>query len=630
MGGYLPEPDEWMQPQREPEAILPQPQQPISRQQQVAAAYQQSQQEIQQAQSVAATREEDLNVAQYMTKMLDPTVPKAARQFLFRELSTRMGVDPKGETSQNFGKMLLGLEPEALERLNRGYADRIKNATPGQIKQMTQAVLQGDVSGIELMKMANVRVAQAGGGGTPGVIPAQPTAPISGPPGALPPAPGTTPPAADPAAAAGGPPSPSTRRYKGQGETIPFHQPVEPGLVRALGYQFGDPVRVSDLAKEGITVPQTPKEQNDLMKAMDANASATVTVVKDATRLHQLFKGKPEVLGLVGATARTVDQAIDQMKGVIRSAGGDTSTFDQNDKGFRALIARSAQRVSDVYKSSGIEQTAVDSARLQGAVLDMAYSMANAKGIPDNRLTNRMIAQELNTLGQSQSVAQFEATLKEAVGRALSKSSNEIAARVGRPMDPNLGFVNTQDLVFMGQSDIASPELKKTILEESKRRLSGAAGKPIKRAEPTVESEQLYTSEEERRESERKKSEEKRQQEEHVLKKRRDVRAEEEGERAEARMARTEFEQNRRFNLAEKRERRMEEQHRRDKIGAAFKELGKMIGEAGSSGRSIGAGIGAGGGGGDQDAGAFRMTPAPRRAPPKPVDAERYQRKPGK
>ena len=623
---------------------LPQPPQqvPLSPQAaDVAKQYQQNQEEFKSRQAEIEVRKQDMVLAERMTKLMDPRVPKPARQFLYDELSRASGVDPKGETSRSVGKMLLGLDPEALEGLNRNFAAKLKDAKPGEIKQLIQSVLTGQMSGMELLK-----VAQAGPAAQPAAPQAGAAVPPSPPPGAapappaVPSTPSAMPPSVVPPEVKQPPPITAMgeevkrRRVPHIGETPPAYGIVEAGLVKALGLDYTKPVRVNDLTKMGYAVPQDPKEQRELAKEMDQIAAGTVDVAVNAARVHQLFAGKPEVLGVVGAAARTIDQAVDQIKGLAQVAGLDPKERERQvgDSGLKATAQWAAANVAQLYKKSGIEQTAVDSAKLQGAILDMAYSMAVARGIPGNRLTNAIIAQHLNTLGHSQSVAQFEATLADATARATERSARQMASRVGgSDWQPNFGFASTNDLEVMASAAGMLPVgVRQNVAAEVQRRLDVAqgkpasSGKPVQRSSPTLEEEQTYEAKKEAQVERRQTFAEDREKERLKMEKERDQRAARGETRAEERAkeqtAHTRFME----DMAIRREARLENQQKKDKIGEAFVKLGQMIGHGSTHQISMGSG---GGGGADQDAGAFRIAPPPKRHAPQPVDSEKFQRK---
>jgi hypothetical protein len=634
MGGFQFDPEGYAS-QQEPQARLPQPPEQVPQSPQVAEVAQiwkQNQAELKRQQAEADSRKQDLVLAERMAKLMDPNVPKPARKFLYDEMSRASGVDPKGETSKSVGTMLLALDPEALEGLNRNFAAKLKDAKPGEIKQLVQSVLTGQMSGMELLKVAQ---------------PA-PAAPPAASPGAAAPAPpggAAAPPAAaqpDLAKLSLLPPSvPSSidsdvkrRRIPHQGETPAPYTVVEPSFAAALGVDYTKPLRVQDLTKEGYKVPFTHKEQQDKAKEIHDITAGITDVISNASKVHQLFAGKPETLGVVGTTARTIDQAIDQIKGAAQLAGLDTKERQRQvgDDGLKIMTEGVVRKIQAMYKTSGIEQTATESARLQGAILDMAYSMAVARGIPGNRLTNAIIAQHLNTLGHSQSVAQFEATLGDAVDRATKRSADRIAQEVGGPATwtPNLAATSNDTLETMTASPKMVPDsLKKVLADEIQKRIDIASGKTpknfgrsIERSSPTLEEEQAYEAKQEATRERRTDFAEGREKDRLAMEKERDQRAARGETRAEARAAEQTAHTRFQENMALRREARLEAQQKKDKIGEAFVKLGQMIGHS-----SAQLHLPAISQGGDQDAGAFRITPAQRRKAPDPVDAAKYQRK---
>jgi hypothetical protein len=595
-----------------PDAASPydeiQPQLPDPRQQQAEMLARQ-QEAINAQKAQAEARKGDLDMSEHMVHLLDPNIPKPARQFLYKEPSSRLGVDPKGDTSKNVGQMLLGLDPEAMEGIRRNFASKIETAKPGEITQMMKGILTGDMSGLDLIKIASKPT------NVPGTVTGEPPAP------------------GGPAAPAAAPEQPvMRRRLKEIGETHPLYQTADPGLVSALGYDPRNPVRNDDLIKQGYTGPIDAKDQRELTKKINETTAGAIDVMANASRAHQLFRGRPEVLGVVGAAARTVDQVIDQMKGAVQAVGGDMGSAGPGDEGLKTQAKNVAKYISDKYKAAGIEQTAVDSSRLQSAVLDMAYSSATARGIPGNRITNAILSQQLKQLGHGQSVAQFEATLADTVARATERVQRQISNDTGiQGFKLNLKNTSMNDLDVITKSPEMIPGgLKESLIGEIQSRLDVAAGKaqpspgkPILRSSPTLEQEQSDVAKEEATRQRRLTFAEQRDQEKLQLERDRDLRATRaEISKLEAEKNRDEKEE-RRYQLALRKEERLAAHQRASDIGKAFAKLGEALGH--SSSHQISAG--GGGGGGDQDAGAFRIAPAPRRKGPEPVDAARYQPK---
>lgn len=620
MGGYSPYPED-------EEYALPQPQLPVDpaanmaalRQEQASALaqHQQAATDLQQRQAQWGEREADVQLSDRLLKVMDPRVPKPARDFLFRELSQTLGIDPAGQRSKDIGKMLTSLAPDELETLQQSFVDRMASAKPGELTKMMRGLLSGQTDANafigEIMKTSAVQAAGAAGQPGEGDEAERPQTAQ---------APGSRRDEVETIVEGMG----DRRRLPTPGETEPRFQPADPGLVQALGLNPKTRYRNDDLINEGYNVPIDPKAQRDLAQEIKTSASTGIDVSLAAARAHALFKGRPEVLGVVGATARTVDQVLDQIKGAVQVVGGDLSSAGPSDSGIKAMAKNLAGQISSMYKSSGIPQTAVDSARLQGAIIDMAYSMAIARGIPGNRLTNAIIAQHMNTLGHSQSVEQFEATLADTVRRVSEKTPNLISSRIGRrDVTPDLGFVSDDDIKALAMADTTPPNLKQQLLKEVKLRKAGSEsetrGKDINRAGPTLEEEDTSRRKEEELRQRRLQDRETREQDDALLRKQADLRADQDQslreDRFEYQVRKDRYDRDERLRL-EKDKRALE---RRKMIGEAFEELGKAIGRAGSVSGSISAGGGSQGAG--QDVGAFRIAPPPNRRMPQVPERER-------
>ena len=150
------------------------------------------QQRQQQAQTLQA-RQADIQIGERMMQLLDPRIPRPARQFLFRELSRQIGVDPKGEQAKEIGAMVTALDPQTLESLRRSVATRVQSARPGEITEFARGVLTGQVPITELMTPASgaspgdgtVNITSAGAQGGASPPSAAPTPATGGGPGAL-------------------------------------------------------------------------------------------------------------------------------------------------------------------------------------------------------------------------------------------------------------------------------------------------------------------------------------------------------------------------------------------------------------------------------------------------------------
>lgn len=554
--------------------------------------------ELQQKAADNKTQQEDLMLGQRLVKLFDPNVPKPAREFLYKEMSRQMGVDPKGGHSTELGKMLLGLDPESMDVLRRNFAEKLPRSKPGEITQLIKGIMTGKVDG-----MALVQLASSGGGSAEG--------------------------GQDAAGGEGAPEeqrtTPDTRRLPTVGETPTEFQRVNPQLQHALGFNPAQRARTDDLLNEGYAIPTDPKEQQKLATEIQAGTAATQGLVTKAARLNSLFAGKPEVLGPVGQAAQFIDSGIEQAKGALRAAGIlDDTNPDELKKVARGILSR----VEGAKDGTKIKRTAEEAALVSSAMVDMAYSMATARGIPGNRLTNAMISQHLGELGKSGSPDQFQAVLADTVKRSIEQHDRTTSSKVGKAVPADLRGVSDADILTLAQNQAVLPKpYLDRIKAEVQARREGKSGQPneVKRQSPTIEEEDaLRRSDAETARRRATRDEEGKTQSRRIQQEQADraVRTEQRQEGREERMARAQEAQ---VDLALRKEQRAEEKDRRARITLAFSELAKVI--AGRGG-SISGGGGGGDGGGGQNAEAFRITPGQtRRQAPQPVDAARFQRR---
>lgn len=557
--------------------------------------------ELQQKAADNKAQQEDLMLGQRLVKLFDPNVPKPARDFLYKEMSRQMGVDPKGGHSQELGKMLLGLDPESMDSLRRNFAEKIPNAKPGEITGLIKGIMTGKVDGMALVQLAS----SPGGGQAEG---GQDTTGGEGGPEPLP--------------AAGGP---DTRRLPTVGETPPEFQRVNPQLQHALGFNPAQRARTDDLLNEGYAIPTDPKEQQKLATEIQAGTAATQGLVTKAARLNALFAGKPEVLGTVGQVTRYIDSGIEQAKGALRAAG---IMDDTNPDDLRKVARGILSRVEGAEKGTKIKRTAEEAALVESAMVDMAYSMATARGIPGNRLTNAMISQHLGELGKSGSPDQFQAVLADTVKRSIEQHDRTTSSKVGKAVPADLRGVSDADILTMAQNQAVLPKsYLERIKAEVQSRREGKSGQPneVKRQSPTIEEEDATRRADAETARRRATREEEGKTQARRIQQQQEDRAARTEIRQESREERMTRAQEAATDLALRKEQRAEEKDRRARITLAFSELAKAI----AGGRtSISGGGGGDGGGGGQNAEAFRITPGQtKRQAPQPVDAARFQRR---
>lgn len=614
-------------------------------QEQVLQQHQQFAKGLQDKQAQVQLRQSDLNIAGRLLKILDPTLPKPARMFLMNELAKNIGIDPKSESFKGVAGMISALDPDSLMALRSMFSQQTQDAEPGKVVDMARGIMSGQVPMDDIIgELQGMSVEGAQGedqlaGGSGGDAVAKP-----GPAGAG-----------------------SVRSFEGQ-RTIPDDAKMaSPQLVKALGLDPRQTFRNGDLIQQGFSIPLDSKDQEKLAREINDTATNLSSTIRESSRIVKLFEGRPEILGPVGSFVRGMQSTVSQAIGIMRLANPGLEV-DQDASPYAPNLRSTAKEVGSVLaKAHGyIIKNAEDSARIEAAVLGLAYRMAAAQNIPGNRLTNGILDQQLRQIGQSASPDQFKAVIRdtldgtirtfdEGIKRQLGVSGNDLMVRQLTPQDLE---------EFAMSKDILPQQLIQSMSNDISRRRDAiinpqAAGTP-KPSSPTIQEEQqtLGELETQKKQRELEKFEQEGQlarnrderaaaaeqraegREERMtaaqeksqklaedrftydkqMTDRRDERAEEAAQRAESREERMIRQneasmglQREKFEYDKTKDARDLEQRKSEKLAEAFRAFGHAIANSMSG---AGGSVGSSGGGSGQDVGAFRITPMPQRQAP--------------
>lgn len=554
-------------------------------------------------QQQAQARGVDLDIAGRMYKVFDPNINPKVRGFLLDETAQYVGADVKGERYRGISRMINGLDPDTMSAMKELFATKLKDASPGQIKETINGILTGKVSMNDFVAEVGQNQEQAHQD-----MQAKRKVDIVRPYQEGQPA--------------------QVQSFEGQRTVPPNAQQASPQLIGALGLDSTKTYRNSDLIKQGYRIPFDAKDQEKLATEIGTQSVGISSLLSESAKLIQLFEGRPEVLGTVGSASQTIQGTIRQVQGALRLIGAEDVSNPYSDE-----IQNTLQGVTDELQKRGIVQgTAEDASRVQAMVLSLAYRMAQAENIPGNRLTNGIIQQHLLQIGHSASPEQFKAVLQDTIAstvrqfdenirRTLGTDGVEIVARQMTDADIALLGSGTvgKDGKLTGPVSALPKPMARALLDEAVRRKEGAANpKTITPGSPTIEEEQNTLGQLETQGKQRKMTKE---DEELRLAREREDRAGRQEQLANKREERTTRVAEghldlakKQYDLAVERERRAAEQHQKDKIGAAFEHFGKAI-----AGRFSGASISTGGGSGSgQNESAFRLNPAPQRHAPRP------------
>jgi hypothetical protein len=612
---------------------------------QQAAVMQQHQQyaaQLQEKQAQAQMRAGDLDVAGKVMKLLSPTIPKPARNFLGVQLAQHVGIDPKSEGFKGLNAMINSLDPDSMQRLNSAFSQQLEGAEPGQIVEMTKGLMTGQLPLDQFLSQVDF----SGGGGEEQVaggegqdqLGTETAKPFQGGPGA-------------------------TKSLAGPRTNAPIMDQASPMLVGALGIDSKTRYRTDDLVRQGLRLPMDVKDQEKLAENITTRTVGLSATLSESANMLDLFSGKPEALGLVGSLSRGANTVVRQVEGFLNLVRPGT-TVDDADETTMKLAREVGGQVARMHK---FDQNAEAAARVEAMTLGLAYRMATANNIPGNRLTNGIIQQNLAQIGKSGSPEQFKAILKDTIGATTREYDEYVRRTVGvSGVDILAKGVQNNDLKrFSEHKDMLPTELQAALRQEAHNRVKGTGQSLIVPQSPTLDEEektlgglemqdkerqiaktdqemQLATDRDKRAESAERRAEGREDrmataqeqsakiQKEQLDLNRKDTdvdntRADRAQDRADVRedrltaatesgqaLAREKFDYEKTKDTAE------EDRRRGEAIQKAFLEFGKAIAGIGAGGGgSVGGGFS--GAGGNQDTSAFQLTPTPQRHAPKPV-----------
>lgn len=431
----------------------------------------------QQAQGLQA-RQADIQLGERLMQVLDPRLPRQARQFLFKELSRQIGIDPKGERSRELGSMLTGMEPEVLEGLRRNIADRVQSAQPGEVMQLTRGVFTGQVPITQLMSgqgqaqgQAQAQPAEAGPAAAAGNFPpgmmrlGGPGAGMAGALAAAGQGAGAenmvTRTQTGPIGSTVGPMREGPQRMPEQAapttETPPMAQHMPPllrepapELVSVLGLDPSVRYRNRDLYRAGFrNIPSTEAEQQKLAQEMHSLQGGLVNTLVMGNHLAALVDGRPEVLNMnIGRVPWIGDfiapnpasmwaQLTSTMEGMAKNAGWrGIEEGITTERG--AELQRQAQDITRRWfgnrpaeERAATQDAANVNAQMNSLLINMAFAMAAAKGQTGRFLSDRDVELQLQELGRTANPEQFVTTLRANMQRMYDQYNVNVANRIG-------------------------------------------------------------------------------------------------------------------------------------------------------------------------------------------------------
>jgi len=573
---------------------------------------------LQQKQQMVNMKAGDLSIADRLLKILDPNVNKAARTFLLRELAQNVNVDPKSDNFRAVSQMITALDPNTLGGVKGVIMGNLQTAEPGQVAELATGILSGRVPLNDLMgEVSKLTRAQAltqpmqAGSASPNAAAAPQQGGASQQAGST----GTPSPmqavpmGAEQPAQAGG-----VMSFKEKRTFQPQAERINPQLQAELGLDSKKELRNQDLLSNGYTIPLDPKQQAEVASELAHRTPDMARTFRDVGNLTQAIRdtGSSE-------SYRTTGQRV---VGMLSSRPGFVNSSGSGSEGWAAVEQLAQQKATTLVKTGDPEAIR----NTTNTLLSLSYMQALGGNIPGNKLTNGVLAQNINGINN---LSDMYGAAQGSLDASLREYDQYTRANTGQS-GLTVMFNKSQDKMTL-MSDLAqsaevlSPETRQEVISIGERLKAGQPISPaIEPASPTMGEERstlggLEVTEEKGQIAEREQRMD--------LGRKADVRAEESGKRDQERLDMATAREERmtkaqesnaslereKFNWQKQKFAEQQSAEKGEKIAKAFQNFGAAI--AGSvKGFSVGGGGSSGGG---QSVEAFKITPAPQRQPPR-------------
>lgn len=553
-------------------------------------------------------RESDLDLVGRINAMLDPSMDKGVRGFLYKEMARNLNIDPKGGTPKEVGAMLMGLDPQTAGSVRGLIGQLSKNTDPGTVRDLMSGIMTGKVPMHEVAAMARqgaigqaMEAQQGLGEQTAGLF--QP--PAGGPPPGMMKLGGPKP--AEGAGAASGTLLPGEDPWKG----VPLDEQPVPAYVNSfLGLDPTKRYTRAELAGMGFDrLPRTEEEFGKFRQKAIESEDGLKKTLSTVGLMKGLMEGRPEVLAQAGVIATTAQGLKDFF--AAWKIGGARDDY---------MVDRATD---NVLKMSGLKANAIDAGVLRSLTESLAFSVAQ-KNNPGRAPTDADYRAAVRQIGSSQSPEVFMGTLKSIVSQQYEGDRTSLQSSAGKRIEMDPARLDKNQIKTLVDSvPITDPayaqRLKDAYMGVQPAAPAGAApggapagqqgtpgrGGAVEQREQAVRQAQLEKQQQDAADRAQAKS----------IAANNDARgaaqlglAQEAGARAERGEQRADRQEKRSIKEAEERK----AEKRQERIQAAFQALAKAM-QGGSVPNVMGGGSNLGG---DQDANAFKMpTPPQRRAP---------------
>lgn len=649
-----------------------------STQEQVLAQHNAYRGQLQQAEAAVTERQGDIAITQRFFQILDPNVPKNARGFLFNETARQLGLDPRGESTSEIGKLLSGLDPQSAQALRQMLVQEQERAGPGAMRKLYSGILSGQVPVADLLTRVQANAQQNAAQTQQELAQAFPRREAQ-----VVPTSGAVDPNELPDTTSGDLP------LQQPSNLPPLQRPAPPGLAKRFGLDPSEPATIGDLVNRGYTGPTDEAGINrflhggtDNNRGLEGRDSAFRTIVGNLAQMEdilrtggkgvirwgkirvpyggdypiptppELMSGMDEVLGSNVPSHRTELPSRPGTPEARTEEGPDARTrfwSRQAAKGFGKEVPTDDDRFAGMSERERDAEKKRLTAQYEGFLSDTVFLLGELRGQGGKALSDQDRDFFMQQLGASPDNEARIRVLRDTFGRIYNAILSE---RGGVPLD--VGALDPSQRQVLLNSSIIPEGLRNQVIaynnREAQQRAPAApaanpqappaqqgtspaaeqtppAQPPAQQTTPPPAQQQTQPAE---RPVERTQTHGQRQQQAQAnraaeerawtLQQRQITLQNAINSMANEARAQEGFERGTPFQRQEIARRQLE--RAQDKFQAALQQVARMLG--GSGGR-ISAG-GGGGGGGGQDARAFVLPSKPQRSPPRIPNLRRRSR----
>jgi hypothetical protein len=108
--------------------------------------YRTGQMDLEQKKFELQKRNLDMEATKTWKMVLDPTLGKPQRKFMFKQFSKSLGIDPKSQEYKDFEGMITGMDDENLKETYSNLATMLPHADPGQVVAFSKAIIGGQIT----------------------------------------------------------------------------------------------------------------------------------------------------------------------------------------------------------------------------------------------------------------------------------------------------------------------------------------------------------------------------------------------------------------------------------------------------------------------------------------------------